>query len=301
LELSQRQIEVFRAVMLSRSVTKAAEELRSSQPTTSRILADLERAVGFKLFVRDRKRMVPTHDGMALFEEVQLHFVGLDRIARAATRIEQFDNRILRIATIPSVSFGLLPLAVAPFRRQFPAARIAIEVHTYESVVHNVMASQCDIGFTAYRPARSGVHVEHILTAEAVCIVPSKSPLAAKEQINARDLADMPFVSLESKAPSRERIDALFARSKVSRQLVLETQNGGVICALVKCGAGIAVIDPLSAYSFHDPDLAVRQFRPRIDFEFYALWRSDTPLSRFASAFLDQVQEGARLPFRHVR
>jgi len=291
LNVTQQQIEVFRSVMINRSVTKAAQTLRSSQPTTSRVLAELERAIGFRLFTRDRKRMVPTPDGIAFFQEVQNHFVGLEELARAANRISQFHDRTLHIATIPSVSFGLLPLAVPGFRERYPAARVAIEVRTFESVVHDVLAAQCDIGFTAYPSDRPGIVDQRLITCEAVCVMPTSSPLAQKAVIAAEDLDGLPFVSLEMNAPSRRRIDEMFERRGVRRQLVLETQNGAVVCALVKNGAGVAVVDPFSAYSFADPALTVRPLQPRLEFTFYVLWRADLPPSRFATAFVDQIRD----------
>ena len=67
--LKIRQIEAFRAVMLRRTVTSAAESLHVSQPAVSRLLADLESRVGFVLFERQQGRLVPTAEARVLFEE----------------------------------------------------------------------------------------------------------------------------------------------------------------------------------------------------------------------------------------
>jgi len=42
-----KQVEAFRAVMLSGSMTAAAEALHTSQPNISRLIAQLERLNGF--------------------------------------------------------------------------------------------------------------------------------------------------------------------------------------------------------------------------------------------------------------
>ena len=52
MRLSHRQIEVFRTVMNTSHVTRAAELLHTSQPTVSRELARLEQVLGFDLFDR---------------------------------------------------------------------------------------------------------------------------------------------------------------------------------------------------------------------------------------------------------
>ena len=58
--LTHRQIDVFRAVMVTGHVTRAADRLGSSQPTVSRELARLESSVGLQLFERVRGRLRPT-------------------------------------------------------------------------------------------------------------------------------------------------------------------------------------------------------------------------------------------------
>ena len=45
--MRMRQVEAFRAVMLSGGVTAASAMLNISQPSVSRLIADLEHAVGF--------------------------------------------------------------------------------------------------------------------------------------------------------------------------------------------------------------------------------------------------------------
>lgn len=55
-----KQVEAFRAVMLSGSMTAAAEALHTSQPNISRLIAQLERLNGFSLFERIGSRLVPT-------------------------------------------------------------------------------------------------------------------------------------------------------------------------------------------------------------------------------------------------
>jgi DNA-binding transcriptional LysR family regulator len=69
--INLRQLEAFRAVMLTKSITRAAEMLFVSQPAVSRLISDLESTVEFDLFQRVKKRLIPTPEGEALFEEVE--------------------------------------------------------------------------------------------------------------------------------------------------------------------------------------------------------------------------------------
>ena len=63
MRLTHRQIEIFRTVMQSSNLTRAAEALHTSQPTVSRELARLEQVLGMALFDRVRGRLQPTCAG----------------------------------------------------------------------------------------------------------------------------------------------------------------------------------------------------------------------------------------------
>ena len=66
-----RQIEVFRAVMIARSVSGAADILNVTQPGLSRTLKQMESKLDIELFVRKKGRLFPTPEAEELFAEVQ--------------------------------------------------------------------------------------------------------------------------------------------------------------------------------------------------------------------------------------
>ena len=84
MEISSRQIEAFRAVMLTGSITSASEALFVTQPAVSRLIRSLEESTGLTLFERRGNHVVPTAEATALLEEVERSFVGLARIGAFA-------------------------------------------------------------------------------------------------------------------------------------------------------------------------------------------------------------------------
>ena len=67
--LTVREMEVFRRIMERGSITAAAAALGVSQPSVSKTLQQAEERLGFKLFTRQRKRLIPTTEADALFPE----------------------------------------------------------------------------------------------------------------------------------------------------------------------------------------------------------------------------------------
>ena len=70
MKLNLRQIEVFRAIMLSGSISGASKLLFVSQPAVSRLIAYTEQRLGLMLFQRIKGRLYPTPEARRLFVEV---------------------------------------------------------------------------------------------------------------------------------------------------------------------------------------------------------------------------------------
>ena len=69
-KLTFKQIEAFRSVMVNGSVVGAAKLMNLTQPSVSRTIALLEIRLGYPLFVRRGRRLLPTPQADALYREV---------------------------------------------------------------------------------------------------------------------------------------------------------------------------------------------------------------------------------------
>ena len=111
--ITHRHIEVFRAVMTAGSATGAADLLHSSQPTVSRELARLESLLGYALFERVQGRLRPNARALALWDEVQRSWQGLERVVERAVALGRPDAVQLSVLCLPALAHALLPGAAA--------------------------------------------------------------------------------------------------------------------------------------------------------------------------------------------
>lgn len=61
-----RQLEAFRAVMQSGSVSRAAQRMLLTQPAVTKLLRSLEDETGLPLFDRSRRHLQPTPEAVKL-------------------------------------------------------------------------------------------------------------------------------------------------------------------------------------------------------------------------------------------
>ncbi|MGO4781783.1 transcriptional regulator, partial [Lysobacter sp. 2RAB21] len=67
-------------------------------------MKELQEAVGFVLFTRSDGRTVATPEAMALHQEVERSFVGLERISERAAQIKERRVEQLRIVSMPALA-----------------------------------------------------------------------------------------------------------------------------------------------------------------------------------------------------
>jgi len=220
-----------------------------------------------------------------LFEEVERAFVGLDRIAHAAQQISAMRRGSLRVAGSPAVALELLPGVVTAFIRAHPGVDVTLLAHSASTVVGLVASGHCDVGFVAEAIPHPAVRLERLTNAPMRCIVPPGHPLAKKRQVKPEDLRDEPFISFPRSFDARNAIDRIFVEHDVNRELTVEAQLSQTIVSLVANGAGVALIDPVTA-AYAAGRVAVRPFHPDVcDPIYLASTPGQTP-STLATAFI---------------
>ena len=184
---TNRQVEAFRAVMLTGSMTSAAELLGVTQPAVSRMISDFEAIAKLSLFERRPNHIVPTADAVALYGEVERSFVGLNRILDYARTLNTQTAGEVSIAAMPAFATEVLPRFVGRFLNSRPDARVRMEAFSSVSVVEAVASGEVDIGYTMVSPDRPGFDVTP-LGGTAVVVMPDSHRLSSKLEVVAEDL-----------------------------------------------------------------------------------------------------------------
>jgi DNA-binding transcriptional LysR family regulator len=264
--LTHRQLGLFRSVMLHGNLSRAAEASHSSQPTLSRELARLEHVLGFALFDRVRGRLRPTARALALMQEVERSFIGLDQIAQRARELRTLSGARLRLACLPALAHALVPHALLNLSQTAPDAMVSVQPLESPWLEQALSEQRFDLGLSEAREAPPGVAWQALFEANEVAVLPAAHPLCRKPVLQAQDFEGERFISLAVNDPYRQAIDQLFAEQGVQRVQSLETESAVAICAMVRLGLGVAIVNPLTALECAGNGLEVRPLRAAIPF-----------------------------------
>ena len=269
--IAHRHIEVFRALMLTGSATGAAQMLFTSQPTVSRELARLEQLLGYDLFERSQGRLRPNARALRLWEEVQRSWEGLDRVVEHAMALGQPHQANISVLCMPALSHALLPGALA--RMQQAHGEVAVSVATQDGPLLQewMSAQRFDLGLTESADAPAGTRTMSLPGMDEVAVLPANHFLAEKSLLTPKDFAGQSFISLARDDPYRLQIDAVFAKARVQRKMLLETLSAVAVCAMVQHGLGVAIVNPLTAHACAGAGLVVKPLDFSIPFQVHVL------------------------------
>lgn len=286
--IAHRHIEVFRAIMLAGGVSSAAQLLHTSQPTVSRELARLESLLGYVLFERGGGRLRPNARALALWDEVQRSWQGLDRVVARAQALAQATSARLEVLCLPALSHALLPAALAQLPAEAAGLQIAITPQESPLLEEWMSAQRFDLGLAEVAESPEppvGTRALVLPPLDEVAVLPAGHPLAARTVLAPADFADQPFISLAEGDPYRAQIDAVFAAAGVQRRLRLQTHSAVAVCAMVQQGLGLAIVNPFTARACAGPQLVVRPLAFSIPYRVHML----LPLHRPAVAEVQWV------------
>jgi DNA-binding transcriptional LysR family regulator len=285
-DMNFRQIEAFRSVIVSGTVSRAAELMGVTQPAVSRSIAELEARVGFALFERVKGRLIPTPEAQAFFRDVDASFIGLDRLRASAARIRDFGSGNIRVASLAALGSTLLPRAIKLFRDQFPDSTVTLNVMSSSAVRNHVADGEFDLGLAADEVDLTGVDHQLFGSVLAVCAIPPGHALAALDVVTPKDLDGVNYIALSPEDRARLRLAQICEEAGSYPRLVTETPNSATVCALALQGVGVGVVNPLSADGFAARGLVFRPFSPEVEFRSYLLLRPDMQKARIVRAFI---------------
>ncbi len=288
--LSFNQLEAFRAVVLTGTTVAAARMLHTTQPSISRLIHQAQSASGLKLFVNDRGRLQLTREGRHLFETVQLHFQGLERIEQTVSALRASGAGVFRIASTPSLAQGILPSVLERFTASWPQVHLNVQTPGSRQIEQGLREGLYDIAITNANFEGAEFQTLEVHQGEAVLVCARDHPFRKRASVGVADLRDETLITLPAHDALELEIAKAFAARKLTRPVKIETIYSATICAFAARGLGVGIVNPYMASVFRDR-LCIRRFTPRLTVRTFAISARFAPASELAERFVRELQD----------
>ena len=281
------QLRIFMAVAKHHSYSRAAEELRLTQPAVSAQVRELERTLDATFFERVGRTIVLTDAGKELLAYAQKVCTLIDEARIAMEELDGLKRGRIALAAVSTAGAYVLPSLLGAFRNRYPGISISLEVTNRAIVRDRLLRNEVDLVVMG-RPPEGVAHLAApFLSDELVVIAPPSHPLARAKRIPVSRLAQEVFISREVGSGTRLNADEFFHQQGIKISVGLELGNNSAVKEAVAAGLGIAL---LSRHAIR-MELALRRLvvldvrgLPLLR-QWYVVHREDKRLSRAAAAF----------------
>lgn len=252
-----RQMEVFRAVMLTGSINGASKLLFISQPAVSRIVAHTEQTLGLSLFNRAKGKLVPTPEGEALFREVDGFYQQALRVDEFARNLAQGSTGTLNLCSSPCLSRGLMARTITRFVQRYPQIRVSYHVTMLADMAAEVLGHKVDLAVSVMPLQHPNLQTTPLTEGRMVCVMPRGHELSQLPAVTIADLARYPLIAHERGIAFGQLVTAAFRKAGVELASRIDIQQTEVACSLVRSGAGVALVDEFTVDGMDWSDLQV--------------------------------------------
>lgn len=293
MRLKLRQMEVFRAVMLTGSMNGAARMLFISQPAVSRLIAYTEQSLGLRLFERERGKLIPTSEAELLYQEIRPIYESLVKVDDFAHHLASHPKGLLKLCSSPSLAINYVPAAIARFTQTNPDVRLRFHATLLSDMAHELLSGKVDLAISVLPMDDPNLLVEPLSHGKMVCILPERHPLAARPRLSLQEVSEYPLVLYSRAIPFGELLNAAFEQAGVDRHSVVDIERAETACALVRRNVGMAIVDEFSVSGGSLPGIMVKPLKEDIPITVSLLRSRYARPNRHAQAFIQTIRHCA--------
>jgi DNA-binding transcriptional LysR family regulator len=281
-----REIEAFHAVMQSGSMSAAAGLLNVSQSAISQVLAHAESRLGFKLFERNRGKLMPTIEGRLLFSQAQDVVDSVEQVRSLAKNLRSYRTDHISIAATDPIALEVLPQALQSLRKRFPKVSATLRVLHRKELIRELLSHEIDLGFMFEPPDHPAIVAETVTSTRFFLATHSNHDHLGRAPITAEAFEGEDLIQLPQDLPPGNLLNKAWKkRLQTSGPGTIKVQTSYLAIAMVQAGGGIALIDGLTAHAFASRQIRLLEIEPRTAIRIGALWA----VTRERSVLMEQV------------
>jgi LysR family transcriptional regulator for metE and metH len=235
-----RHVRLIVAVLQYGSLTRSAEHLNLTQSALSHQLREIEDRLGIQLFLRVRRKLVPTDFCRAIVQPCR-------EVLRALTSLEQEVNiqtgrgQTVRITIESYTSFNWLPPILKAFEQRYPRARVQVVPSAAGDVENALLDGAVDLAITTTPSLRNDVRTGRLFRDELLLVTAPGHPLSRRGAVTASDLRGERLIVSNGPA-ARRHCAGLFDGQGIQPQETTMVELTDTVISLVAAGLGVSVL-----------------------------------------------------------
>ncbi|XQR91287.1 LysR family transcriptional regulator [Stutzerimonas urumqiensis] len=241
MRMTLRQLQVFNAVCVSRSYSRAAEVMSLTQPAVSLQIRQLEELVGQPLFDYVGKKLYLTDAADALRRASGDIFDRLESLDMQLSDLQGSLQGQLSLAVESSAKY-FTPHLFAAFRRQYPDVGLQLTVVNRAQVIKRLSDNRDDLVIMSLVPDDMALEFFPFLNNPIVAVAPPEHPLCRAAKLSMQDLERYALLVREAGSGTRKACEEFFQHKRVHFAQTVEVASLDAQKEGVAAGLGLALL-----------------------------------------------------------
>ena len=299
--LNSKQIEIFYHIYREGSITKAARALNVSQPALSKSISYTEDKLGFKLFNRTSKKLVPTDEANELYEYASMVIFQLDSFNNTAKDLMPLNSNDINVGTTPSIMQTLMPEILEKYKKQSSNSGFNFINLNSNELLNRLVNKSLDI-VICFDPAisnrGSNQLEENTLSKEIIhegmhVMISPKNTLKNKPRYSLNDFADHPFIEITNLISfyGVKSLTEHFRDKSITNNIVAKSSSYAGAASLVELGIGNALVDTYTAKNCDSSKVDIFKLKESLPYKIVLLRDQSKAMSDKAKDFYEFVKD----------
>lgn len=243
--LNLNLLKYFYMVVNEKNITKASEKLMISQPAVTRAIRELENSLGVKLLERSKKGVVPTSEGLILYEHTKEILEKVDSTLNIID-LSKGEGKYLYIGTTTTNFTVFLTDTLKMFRKKYPNVHISIILEDMKVLNDLARLGKMDIIIkNDYEEIKNFENIKSFEIEDKFIASRNYFPELAKKKFSLQELLDYPLVLLSNITHGRRNFDDYLNSLGISFKPTYEFNSYSLCRELMSEGFGISIGNPI--------------------------------------------------------
>ncbi|NBV52625.1 MAG: LysR family transcriptional regulator [Verrucomicrobia bacterium] len=256
MDITFRQLQLFRALVTTGSVSGAAREADVTQPTASIHLRELAEEIGLPLYEVIGRTVHLTEAGRELAATARAVQDEWETFSQKVAALKGAERGKLRVAVVSTAKY-FVPRLLGEFCAAHPGIDVALEVLNRDGVIARLRDNLDDLYVMSRPPTDLALEDRILLPNPLLLIAPKSHPLVRRKRIEIKALAGERFIFREEGSGTRLATDAFFKSQRFQPKVRLTLGSNEAIKEAVAGGLGLAVISSHALRHAPTPGLTV--------------------------------------------
>lgn len=283
-----RQLIFFKKVAEMEHITRAAEELNTSQPFLSKTIADVEKELGVPLFEHVGRSIRLSCYGKMFYKRVCRGLQEIEDGKRELRDLYVRSEMQIRIVTNSSL---YMPEILSRFRQYYPHVRISQTSARRYRIIKMLQGDEADFAICS-PPLTEDENFESRILLHETCniIYPKGHWLSEKEKIALKELEEEPFITATPGFAIRDQSDQFFKEAGFTPNYMIQSTDTYNIPDFVNQGLGIAFVPQFflkHRKALREQNVSVTF--PKCEGEVALTWKKDRYLNQTCQIFREFI------------